>query len=87
VSTYHARTPGLGAGLRREPPRLVSRTAATFRRLGHEATVGESAATPAILVAGMAVCMWTLAALLIAAAVAARALLGWAPETTTRPAT
>jgi hypothetical protein len=43
--------------------------------LGREASVGDTAATPAILVAGIAICMWTLAALLITVAVGAAALL------------
>jgi hypothetical protein len=46
-----------------------------LRELGREASEGQSGGALAILVAGMAACMWTLAALMIALAVLVASLI------------
>jgi hypothetical protein len=75
MSTYDTHTGRVAGDVHRGQSRLLSRFLATPIRLGREASVGDTAATPAILVAGIAICMWTFAALLITVAVGAAALL------------
>jgi hypothetical protein len=79
VSTFHApgnaATPRLAARPGGPLHRLVARVLEELRMLGREASEGQSAGTPVILVAGMAACMWTLAALMIALAVLAASLI------------
>jgi hypothetical protein len=72
---YDAHTPHVSTRFRHDRRRAASRLLATLGQLEHEAALGESTRTPAILVAAMAICMWTLAAILVATAMAAAALL------------
>ena len=56
--------------------RLGSHPLHEVARLEREALAGESAATPMILIIGMAVALWSLVALVVGAAVLATYLVG-----------
>jgi hypothetical protein len=59
----------LSAELRTELRRLGTHPRRELRRLEHEVANGENPATPAILIAGLAVSLWTLVALVASTAV------------------
>jgi hypothetical protein len=65
----------LSVELPQEAGRLASHPAREVGRLEHEAEAGESAATPAILIVGMAIVAWALVALVVASVLVATALL------------
>jgi hypothetical protein len=75
VISYDAHQPRLSTRFRLQIGRLASRPAGTIRRLEQDAVRGESARALAILVAAVAMCMWTLVAILVATALIAAALL------------
>ncbi len=75
MTGYDTDTPHLSVELRHEIGRLASHPLREIRRLEHEAEVGENAATPLILVAGMAVFAWALVAIVVVVAFGAAALL------------
>jgi hypothetical protein len=65
----------LSSELRRELQRLGTHPLREVRRLEHEALAGQSPATPAILIAGMALGMWSLLALVVGVVLLAARLI------------
>jgi len=75
MSDYESHSPHLSAELLHEAGGLASHPLREVGRLEHEAVAGESAATPAILVFGMAMFAWAFVALVAASVLIAAALL------------
>ena len=70
----------LSGELRVELRRLGAHQGREVRRLEHEAATGENPATPAIVIAGLAVSLWTLVALVATGAEAAMLVVSFQPE-------
>jgi hypothetical protein len=68
-------TPHVSVELRREVGDLASHPLRELGRLEDEAEIGENAATPAILVVGMAIFAWALVAVVVAAVLVTATLL------------
>ncbi len=75
MNGYDTRTSGLSLEFRHELGRLVSHPLREIERLEHQADLGESAATPAILVAGVAIFVWALVAIVLGVVLGAAGLL------------
>jgi hypothetical protein len=74
MSEAQVDTARLSVELLQEASRLVVHPLREVRRLEHEAAAGETAATPLILLVGVAVSAWVFAAIVLAAVLAASAL-------------